>query len=523
DQSSSVLLANFNSVTRDKDGSILEIVNPKGDSRKFTWNDGFAGKKVSEIQDIRRTAKGDVSETWTRKIGTNDFVSIGKNGKEKIRENVQLQADGSGDYTYKNKDGGKDRLVRLGSDGGGDSALSENVAEARENLLEELKDKVPEVNYKRFQEMMQNFEKRMGDRASLRKLAGVKGADSIDDEAQKDVQGTYDNLRQMISKGSDGTFYDQKTRVKLAENFMFHAMEPTTIDQGPSSPREQNGHGTCWISSGQIWGMTQHPGAMADYLKQVTLNGQVTTKNSGEKDPNPKTYSFSSRLLSFPGGFQESKWTIESATTMWREEPGMKTEIIGDRSPVSKIFDYTLPILSGSRAEFDVDGGTYDTHNFVGRGHTRGTREILYMVTGDVPLDVADTANQTNGHLLNKNFGKSMAEKGSILNYEPGHLKSQTVRQVDGKWWLIQDNQHGEKDDRVIAQIGNIEAWAKGDRSSERAVNLSTLELLHKKKYVGSGSADALGAVTPRKPSNPTTFNGAVSQRQNPVRSGAFR
>ncbi len=496
DQTSTLERANFTSVTRDRDGLPLLQTNQKGDSRSFKYEGSGPNKSLVEIQDTKKSSKGDRIETWTRKPGSNDFVSVNDKGKERTRENVKLCPDGSGDYTYKNKDGGNDRTSRLGADSG-DSALSESVEEAREGLLDELREKLPEVNYKRFEEMMKGFEKRMGDRAYLRKLAGVKNPEAIDDEVTKDVQSTYDNLRQMVTKGDEGTFFDQKTRVKLAENFMFHAMEPTTVDQGPASRSDWNGHGTCWIETGQIWGLTQHPGAMADYLRQVSLDGQVVTRNSGEKDSTPKTYTFSSKLLSFTGNKQESKWTIETASTEWRDEGNMKTQIWGDRSPVSKIFDYTLPILSGSRKEFDVDGGTYGTHNFVGQGHTRGVKEIMLMVTGDYPVD-RSFQDHSEGHLLDNNYAKSMLEKGTVLSYTPGHLRSQTIRQVDGKWYLYQDDQHSEKSDSVMAEITDIERWAKGDKSVERKVSISALDLLHKRAWTGSGSADAIGTVVPR-------------------------
>ncbi|MBX9690485.1 MAG: hypothetical protein K2X27_27465 [Candidatus Obscuribacterales bacterium] len=520
DGTSTLERSNFSRVTQDKDASPLQVVDARGNTRTFVWTGEGDNKQVQEIRDSKKTAKGELTESWTRKSGSNDFVSIGSNGKEKIRQNIQLNPDGSGDYSYKNKDGGKDKISRPGADSG-DSALSESVEEARDSLLEEMRDKLPETNFKRMEEMMRNFESRMSDRAYMRKLAGVKDSETVDSEVQKTVQSTYDNLRQMVAQGDDSSFYDQKTRVKLAENFMFHAMEPTTIDQGPASNTDSTGHGTCWISSGQIWGMTQHPGAMADYLKQVALSGSVTTKNGGEKDPNPKTYTFSKGLLSFDGQKQESKWTIETATTEWREEPGMKIQIWGDRSPVSKIFDYTLPVLSGSRREGDVDGGLYSSANIVGQGPTRGTREILFMVTGDYPVD-RSYANHSEGHLMNNDYYKSMMEKGTVLSYTDGHLRSQTVRKVDGNWYLIQDDQHSEKSDSIMAQITDIERWAKGDRSVEKAVSISKLDLMHKKTWTGSGDADAIGKVVPRSASKPATVNASQAQNRT-YSSGSYK
>lgn len=400
DGTSKLERADFSSVTKDKDGLPLAVTNSRGDSRTYTWTGEGQGKTVTAIQDLRHTSRGDVTETWTRKPGSNDFSTIDSRGKEKIHPGVQLSPDGNGDYSYKSKDGSKDVVSRLGGSDGG-SELSASVEEARESLLDEMRDKLPEANFKRLQEMMQKLENRMSDRSYLRKLAGVKSADNIDDEIQKDVQSAYDNLRQMVAKGDDGAFFDQKTRVKLAENFMYNAMEPTFIDQGPASSDDWNGHGTCWITTGEIWGMTQHPGAMADYLRQVCLDGKVTTRNGGEGDSKPQTCTFSKGLLTFSGSKQEDKWTIEDRENQSR---------MGYRSPVSKIFQYTLPMLSGSRREGDVDGGMYETLNLVGPGHTRGVRDILYMVTGDVPVDRGE-ANYSPGHLLggNRDFNLSMA------------------------------------------------------------------------------------------------------------------
>lgn len=504
--------ADFSSVLRERDGSPLQVTNQRGDTRTYQWESDGTRNVVTAIQDIRKTSKGDITDTWTRKQGTNDFASIDKKGRERIRQDVQLLPDGSGNYTYKSKDGGKDVLARLGGSDGG-SELSASVEEARENFLDEIRDKLPEANYKRLQEMMKGFEDRMGDRAYLRKVAGVKEADAVDDEVQKDVQGTYDNLRQMVANGDGGTFYDQRTRVKLAENFMYNAMEPTFIDQGPASNSDWEGHGTCWIASGEIWGMTQHPGAMADYLKNVALHGQITTKNGGEGDNRPQTYTFSKNLLTFRAGQQETSWTIEDRDNQIR---------MGYRSPVSKIFQYTLPMLSGSRPEGKVDGGVYSTFDFTDKGHTRGTRDILYMVTGDVPLDKG-FADHSPGHLLNgnKDFNLSMAEKGSILTYTQNHLRSQTVRKVNDKWYLIQDDQHGEKEDEVLAQITDIERWAKGDTSVERRVSISAADLLHSNQWRGSGAADRLGAVIPgqaskENPYYPSDTTPSPAPRPNP-------
>lgn len=418
------------------------------------------------------------------------------------------------------KDGSREIKAGLGSDMSG-AEVSADVEEAKENLLDLMRDKLPEINQKRLEEMMQKFEERMSDRAELRKLAAFKSEAEIDADLQKELKLTYDSLSEMVSKDDGGSFFDRNTRVKLAENFIYHAMEPTSIDQGPASQSDWNGHGTCWISAGQIWGMTNRPGEMADYLKQVTLNGEFTSKNSGKDDPTIRNYRFSENLLSFDGKKQESRWTIETATKEWRDDINSKTMIMGDRSPVSKIFDYTLPLLAGPRKEFDVDGGIFRTANIVGQGLTRGTQDIMYMVTGDAPVDMP-TPQYSDGSLVNGDFYRSMAEKGAVHNYGPGHSRSQTVRKVDGKWYLIQDDQHSEQSDKVLGEIKDIKRWVHGDKSVQIPVNISAINLLHRKIYMGSGSADALGIAIPHGQKSGVT-NQVASIQQNTYASAPAR
>src|SRR5262249_32646098 len=149
-----------------------------------------------------------------------------------------------------------------------------------------------------------------------------------------------------------------------------------------------------------IWGMTQHPGAMADLLKQVSLKGEYATKNSGEDDPTPRTFKFSSNYLSFRQGTQESEWTIESATDMWKEGPGYKRQCDGDRSPVGKIFDYTIPVIGGARREGDLDGGMYeDSPTAQNPRYKTGTRNMLYRITGDYPVDAPFKGGQMIGNV----------------------------------------------------------------------------------------------------------------------------
>jgi hypothetical protein len=126
-------------------------------------------------------------------------------------------------------------------------------------------------------------------------------ADKLEEWKEQTMAQTYQHLAEMVAANRPGTFYDLKTRVKLAENFMFHAMEPTTMDQGFSTRGEADRHGTCWIQAGHIWGMVQHPDKMARLVSQVALEGKFTTLNSGEEDTTARTFELEQALRKLTG------------------------------------------------------------------------------------------------------------------------------------------------------------------------------------------------------------------------------
>ncbi len=101
------------------------------------------------------------------------------------------------------------------------------------------------------------------------------------------------------------------------------------------------------------------------------------------------------------------------------------------------------------------------------------------MVTGDTPADRA-YSNYSNGHLLDGNLAKTMLEKGTVLSYSPGHMKSQTIRKMpDGSYGYFQDNQHGETDDKQTGTFTNAEAlkkWLNGDSTALKTIAPKAVE-----------------------------------------------
>lgn len=511
---------------RDKDDSLVKSSKPNGITRRFEYTGDGDKKQLLSVSDTHATKDGDKTTVWARQANpqgglSDDFHSKTESGKEKPARKIgKVLGDGEYEYTTaESKVGDKVRIQGL--TGGDGSGFSGSVEEARMNLLESMEKNLDEPRLKRMEEMMKAFEERMTGRAQARKLAGVTGADQVDDEVSKSVAGTYDNLAQMVNSDETGTFYDKNQRAFLAENFMFHAQDPTTMDQGSAGGADWDGHGTCWIQSAHIWGLTQRTEHMADLLKQVSLTGSYTTKNSGTKGPEPKTVKFSKDYLKFPDGFQETGWSISKATDTWDQQPGMMRQCDGDRSPVGKIFDYTLPVLGGrSQSARAMDGGTHASFTTTGGRWYTGNAEIMQMVTGDKPCDVK-WGDHGEGTLINGDMRKTLLEKGTVLNYSPGHAKSIHLKQVEGQWCVIQDNQHGENDDKIVARISNLEAWARGDKNAEKQVN----EPVNQKKYKLASDSTIKGMIKPTEDSNkynssPSSGGGSSYNSYDPSNGG---
>ena len=501
----------------DKDNALLKASKPNGVSRSFEYAGEGDKKQLVSVTDTRVTKDGEKSTVWARQAQpgggfSEDFHSKDDKGKEKPSRKIgNVLPDGNYEYTTKDsKVGDKPKIQTLG---GSDGGFSGSVEESRQNLLESMEKNLDEPRLKRMEEMMKAYEQRMTDRAVARKLAGVTAPDAIDEDVSKTVSRTYDNISQMVNNDDPNTFFSKQQRAFLAENFMFHAQDPTTMDQGAASNNDWEGHGTCWIQAAHIWGMTQRTDHMADLLKQVSLTGKYTTKNSGAAGDQPKTVSFSKDYLKFPDGMQETSWSISKATDTWDRQPGYMRQCDGDRSPVGKIFDFTLPVIGNRTPEARaMDGGTHKSFTTTGGRWYVGNAEIMQMVTGDKPCDVK-MGDHGEGTLINGDFRKTLLEKGTVLNYSPGHMKSIALKNIEGKWCLVQDNQHGENDDKIIARITDLQAWARGDRNAEQQVN----EAVNQRKFKLESDSTIRGIVTP------TGDDGANNnQRLNSASNGSY-
>ncbi|MBM4437824.1 MAG: redoxin domain-containing protein, partial [Actinobacteria bacterium] len=290
---------------------------------------------------------------------------------------------------------------------------SDKVRTAHGSFLETMQGRLDETRLKRFDRMMVEFERRMGDRAYQRLLAG-QDSGQVHREIESTIADTYQHLGEMVSApDASRNVFDQKSRTFLAENFMLHAADPATYDQG--------GEGSCWLQAGTIaTGWINHADGLARFMKEVTLTGDYTSLNQGRGNSSPRTYTFNRGIFALRGS--TAAWTLDNA--------------LGGsaRSPVGKILDEGLSAMLGRRSPY---AGTYGE-----------VAQVMYMVTGDTP------ASGTNG-----NQQRTLLEKGAYINYWPGHMLSQQLRREGDRWLIVQDNQWGERSDYVIARINDLRSW----------------------------------------------------------------
>ncbi len=418
--------ADFSKVEYNRAGDVAKVTLPNGLSRTMVYEGD--SHDVKTIIDTRKGPNGEEkSKTWERQKSpdgtwTDSYANIRQDGKFDARHHVKM--DEFGRYTYRDAKG--DKVSRVGDRlrGDGENYVSESVADAHDNLAESMSGLFAgdQKRAGRLADMMKRFEQRMQDRIEAR-TAGGEDLAKVSEETEKTVAACYDQLSQMCTAPSAaGEVYDQATRAKLVENFMFHAQDTTTIDQGSN--------GTCWIQSGHINGMINHPDAMARLLKEVSCTGSFTTLNDGTQGGQPRQFKFSHGLLGIRRGSEEANWTIDSAYNG------------GRRSPVSMIFDQTLPVIGGRR-EWRSNAGNY--------GGSDGAKRIMYMVTGDTVSD--------SSHLIGGSERQTLLAKGGYITYAPGHMRTRQLMKQDGEWYVIQDDQHGEQSDHRITKIRDLKQW----------------------------------------------------------------
>jgi len=452
--------ANLAKVQFATDGTLLRVTQLNGSHRDFFYDEINGRKEVSSITDTRHSSSGkDTVETLTARKNTDGSLSnsfsMVKEGKMVIRNDVVIGGDG--DYQYRDSDG-KIKTAKASRETG-ENGMSESVDEAKDVFRDAMSSLLEGPRKARMEVMMKEFEKRMSSRVEAA-VASNQNQEKAQAEAEQVVAGTYDNLSQMLTNKVSNAFYNLSTRAKLVENFMFMAMDPGSMNQG--------GHGTCWAQAGIIsGGLIPWSNHMARLVKEISLTGTYKALNHGEgKDKNPKTFKFSSNLLKMGG--EESRWTID--------QHAYKS---GSRSPVGLIFDQVIPHFIRSEGN-SSSGGWYE-----GNG---GIRNMMYMVTGKIveQRNISGTQDVSNDK-------KTLLEKGGFITYNPGHMRSRHLKKEGDHWVIVQDDQHGNGNDRVIYQINNLKAWDK--RRVDRGVKRVALAQVGDKP---------VGGVVPHQSNQPS-------------------
>lgn len=420
----------FSRTTHDTMGRMTAVELSNGSSRQFKYKDG--SKDLDSVVDLRQTENGAQTREWLafqQKDGSTSLAFASPDGKVQTRHNIKL--DESGNYSYRD-DMGVDRSAKVGKlrDASDFPWSSDAVDDAREKFLEAVKPQMDEQRFARLQSMMKEFEKRESDLVEMRKELG-DDVSKLPAEFDRKIAGTYENMAALVGPADpQKALYDQQTRVKLAENFMYHEADPGTVNQGSE--------GSCWIQAGHITGMVDHPDAMARLLKEISLTGTFTTLNTGEKDPTPRIYTFNRNRLAIGGHDWGGDWSIDTA--------GSTT----NRSPVGMIFDESLSMMAGKPNSW---AGTYPT-----------TRQLMYMVTGDVV--------QASGNLPHSE-AETLMRHGAYITYAPGHMRTRQLRKEGDHWNIIQDDQHGNWADRVIGRVTNLHDYLQKQQAyaANAAVN----------------------------------------------------
>jgi hypothetical protein len=331
-----------------------------------------------------------------------------------------------------------------------DRAPSRSIPEAHDRLLHAMREaRLDAPRLARMNAMMQAFEERMQDHVTMRQAGRVQSPAEIEESTRQTVMRTYDNLAAMVSDRSPNTFYNQATRRFLAEDFMLHAAQPCMMNQGRSTPTDRTGHGTCWEKVGQTWAMAHHPDAMANLLRQVALRGDYTPPHGATTGSPPGRIQFSRNLLAFNGNMQETGWTLSAANNN------------DFRSPVGRIFDYTLPALIGRHGNIDL-------------GNNGEICQIMYMVTGDRPSELTNDSHSgtLRGH---RSEAVALLDHGAVLRPAPNHWMSRHLQRMEingsRRWVVIDDNQWGQGSDRIIGIIDNLNDFRERGWDAMRPLN----------------------------------------------------
>ncbi len=417
----------------DKDGDLTRVVGPKS-TREFRYIGEGDNKTLVSLTDTRKSEKGDKVENWSRVANpdgsfSNEFRSKDEKGNDrKSRYNITPCADGEYEYRLaSDKAGDKvhvERLTKEGLDG-----MPEGIEDARQELIGQLENVMDKARLEKNIGFMKKFEQRMMDQMELQLAAGID-RDAVMRETERCIVDTYYHTARLCAPRGQKEMYGLKDRVRLAENLLYLAQDPSDIKQGST--------GTCWWESSWNVGLFQrNAGHGARIIADVALTSQYTSTAGPLKGGGPKTIKVPPEHVQMRGSNGGGSWTPENAKSS------------SARSPVGMIIDQLGPPLGGQRGWGRSNAGW----------HTEA-RNILYMFTGRDQVRHGSSS-------LGRHEKIQLLKTGGWTASGGGHMWGYSMhKEKDGSWVVIRDDQYNRAD-RVIQRITNLKQWLSGDVASE--------------------------------------------------------
>jgi hypothetical protein len=451
----------------DKDGDITRVVGPKG-TRTFQYVGDADHKQVAQITDSKTQAKGPPKvEQWTRVANPDgslspEFRSQDEKGKErKSRYNITPCADGEYEYRLAtDKANDKPHVEKLGGSSGD---MPASIEDARSELSTVLEANMDKARFDANVGFMKKFEQRMMDQAELQ-IAGGIDADKVMRETERCIVDTYVNCAKLAgtAKGNN-EMYGQKDRIRLAENVLYLAQDPSDIKQGSQ--------GTCWWESSWNVGLFQrNAGDAARFVSDIALTSKYTSTAGPLRGGPPKTITIPKQYVQLNSRDSGAGWTPQNAKSG------------SQRSMVGMLVDQVGPPLGGQRSWGQSDGGWHSE-----------ARNILYMLTGRDNI-----RHGSDG--LGRHEKAELLKTGGFTSSGGGHMWAYTMHKENGQWVVIRDDQYNNAD-RVVQRISNLQQWLSGDVKSEAQKGWKA----HPARPTDSNDSDTI--PVPRPNPNPSPDN----------------
>lgn len=296
--------------------------------------------------------------------------------------------------------------------------------EAHDRLLDMMKPLLGDPRTARLAEMMNGFEKRMDDSVERRAAVG-DDKDKVQAEVNSKVQGTYDYLTQMVTNNNPEAPFDKAARAAVAESFMYHAMDPETVNGGSFNT-------SGWLEPAYVTsGFNKAPDQLARVLQEATTTGSIKDATSERK------FTLPTHLLNLDRRNRGKGWSVSNA-----EHDGSQA------SPAAYILDATMSNIVRLRPE---SAGAVS--------HTDGA---MKGATGEKSVIINNLYSEKNREAL--------VREGAAMRPMPAHFGTWGLHKAeDGNGWMLSRGDQYDNRDRHTNRIADLKQWIKDGRAE--AVN----------------------------------------------------